>query len=244
MGNQKDETKREKFTIEVAEPLEFQTIAKTAYYSSNDFCKMVSELFSSVFADYEGCLFDATSNGMASISLIFNHGNYDEDATCATEKMGGKTSGSSLIDRSRIRDRQMTEGDRYYLTEDGKDAIMPLLNPVAFNNGNPNWRHLVSEIQDNSNGSYYNFGRGTQYTKVSNISLSKLCGLIFGTKDKNGDDLEYDVKLAAPMMNQYQVGNGITGNYMLTVTSISSEVVESLYRKMGWVSAGANIVRA
>lgn len=243
MSNQNNENKREKFVINVDEPIEFETIAKTAYYSSADFCKMVSELFSSVFADYEGCLFDASTNGVASVSLIFNHGNYDDGATVATEKMGGKTSGSSIIDRSRIRDRQMSEGDRYYLTDDGKDAITPLLNPVAYNNGNPNWRHIVSEFQDNSNGSYYNYGRGTQFTKVSNISLSKLCGLIFGKKNKNGDDLEYDVKLAAPMVNQYQP-NGITGNYMLTITSISAEVVESLYRKMGWVSAGANIIRA
>lgn len=242
MSNQNEETKREKFVITVDEPVKFDTIAKTSYLSSNDFCKMVSELFSAVFADFEGCIFDANTNGMATVSLLFNHGDYGDDAIVATEKSGGRNSGNSIIDRSRNRDRQMSEGDRYNLTDNGKDVIESLLTPQAYNNGKPNWRVVVSEVVDYSNGGFYGYGRGTQLTKVSNISLSKLCELIFGKK-VDGDYFEYDVRLAAPMTNNYQA-NGIVGNYILTITCVSSEVVADLYKKMGWGTTGLNIIRA
>lgn len=242
MSNQNEETKREKFKIEVESPLDFPSIAKTAYVSSNDFCKTVSELFKGVFADFEGCIFDAT-NGEPTVSLMFNHGKYDDDAICACELAGAKASGSSIIDRTRNRDRQLAEGDRYYLTEDGKDAILSLLTARAFNNGNPNWRTIVSEWQDRSISNMYNYGATTQYTKVSNISLQRLCGLIYGDKDEDGDRIEYSVNIASPLTPAGLQQNGMVMNFVLTVTAVSAKEVAKIYERLGFGGMGVNIVR-
>ena len=243
MSNQEKETKREKFQIVVEHHADFPSIAKTAYISSNDFCKTVSDLFKSVFADFEGCIFEATNNGEPTISLLFNHGKYEKDDICACELAGTKASGSTVIDRSRRRDIQLLEGDRYYLTEDGKDAIMSLLTSRAFNNGNPNWRTIVSEYQDRSISNMYNYGPVTQYTKVSNISLQRLCGLIFGDKDDDGDRIEYTTNIAstfAPAGIQY---SGMSANYVLSVTAVSAKEVAKIYEKLGFGGMGINIVR-
>ena len=244
MSNQNEETKRKKFKIEVDTPAELHAIAETAYLSSNDFCKMVSELFKATFVDFEGCIFEAGNGGEPTISLLFNHGQYDEDAITACERAGGKVSGSSIIDRTRNRDRQMSEGDRYYLTEDGKDVFCKLLTARAFNNGNPDWKRLVSEWQDRSISTMYNYGQLPQYTKVSNISLSRLCSLIYGNK-KDNDPVEYDVRIATALtpVGYPQNGMPMNVNYMLTVTVVSSSEVAKIYEKLGYGTMGAHIVR-
>lgn len=243
MSNQNEETKRKKYEIELEKPVDLPAIAKTAYLSSNDLCKMVSELFKAAFADFEGCFFDAT-NGEPSVSLLFNHGKYDEDAVTACERVGGKMSGSSLIDRTRNRDRQMIEGDRYYLTEDGKDVISTLLTGRAFNNGNPNWKMLVSEWQDRSVSTMYNYGQTPQYTKVSNISLQRLCSLIFGKKNEDNDYVEYDVRVTMPLTAMgYPQNMNMNKNYLLTITVVSSNEVAKVYEKLGLGTVGAHIIR-
>lgn len=243
MSNQEKETKRDKFKIVIEDHADFPSIAKTAYISSNDFCKTVSDLFKSVFADFEGCIFEATNNGEPTISLLFNHGKYEEDDICACELAGAKASGNSIIDRTRHRDRQLLEGDRYYLTEDGKDAIMSLLTSRAFNNGNPNWRTIVSEYQDRSISNMYNYGPVTQYTKVSNISLQRLCGLIFGDKDGDGDRIEYTANIASTFTPAGLQYTGMTANYVLSVTAVSAKEVAKIYEKLGFGGMGVNIVR-
>ena len=245
MGNQNEETKRKKFEINVEEHATLPTIAKTAYLSSNDFCKLTSELFHGVFADFEGCIFEA-SNGEPTVSLLFNHGQYDEGAVCACERAGGKVSGSSIIDRTRNRDRQMSEGDRYYLTDDGKDVVTTLLTSRAYNNGNPNWKMIVSEWQDRNMNTIYNYGQAPQYTKVSGISLQRLCNLLFGNKDKETDEyVEYDVRIATALspFGYPQNGMPMNVNYMLALTVVGSAEVQKICEKLGYGTVGAHIVR-
>lgn len=243
--NKKETEKRKEFKIEVKEHAELPAIAKTAYISSNDFCKLTSELFKGVFADSEGCFFEA-GNGEPTVSLLFNHGQYDEGAVLACELAGGKASGSSILDRTRNRDRQMTEGDRFYLTEDGKDAIKNLLTSRLYNNGNPNWRAIVGEWTDRSVVNYYNMGQIPQYTKVAGISLSRLCGLIFGNKSEDGEFVEYDVRIATALtpVGYPQNGMNMNVNYMLAITVVSSAEVAKIYEKLGYGTVGAHIIRA
>ena len=47
-------TERERFEIELDENLVFPSIADTAYMTSVELCKLTSELFKNIFADYEG----------------------------------------------------------------------------------------------------------------------------------------------------------------------------------------------
>lgn len=248
MSNEKKETKREKFAINVAEHEPFEATAETKYITSNEFCKIVSELFKNVFADYEGCTFDVGNAGEPTISLLFNHGQYSDDDTVACHLRDAKDSdGSSVIRNMRRRDIQLREGDRYHLTEDGKDVIMDLLTPRAFNGGKPNWGSIVQDIIDRNPTTYYMpASQIPQYTRVSFIDIKRLCGLIYG-RDVEDDQKDYQVTIASPLNQMsYAMGGMPTGatNYVLSITRASLKEVTKMYEKLGYGNMmGTNIVR-
>lgn len=229
-SNQQENT-RTPFKIELEEHLPFNYIATTKYIPSNELAKAASDLFHGVFADYEGCMFEVPVNqpNMAPyFSLVFNHGDYDEGAITACELANGARSGKSdVLSRVRYRDAQLQNGDRYYLTEDGKDVVKSLLMPQLFNNNNPNWQRIVSEYSEGRQGFY---GYNTpQYTKASYIDPNRLCALLYG--DKDGEDMvEYHVSIFGPM-NTYQGQQ--TANYMLAITKVSVSEINDAYNKLG-----------
>lgn len=241
MSNQENTTQRKKFEIEVKEPLQFDAIASVKFITSDELCKLASELFKSVFADFEGCIFETTQQGEPTLSLIFNHGEYDEGAVVACER-GGKSSGSTILDRTRRRDIALAEGDRYYLTEDGKDVVKDLLIPREYNNGNPNYKRVVSEFVDRSVVNQFNVGQLPQYTKVSFISLDRVASLLFGVKVDN-DIKEYSVRIGAAMPQPMMGGFQVAPKYMLQIMRASTNEVQEIYKKCGWTTAGSNIVR-
>lgn len=243
MNTQNDGKQRDTFKISIEEHAPFNGIASTAFVTSNDFLKMVSEIFKATFADYEGCVLETTQGGEPTVALLFNHGSYGENDTVACERAGGKTSGSSLLDRSRNRDRQLAEGDRYYITEDGKDAILPLLTSRSYNNGKPNWKLLVSEFTERTPQMIYGMGQVPQYTKISQLSLNRLCGLIFGT-NVDGDHLEYKVDLSIPVSTYSTFNPQLNTNYMLNIMRVSSAEIEKVYSKLGFGPVmGTKIIR-
>lgn len=239
-SNKNDE--RVPFEVSLQEPLKLDVIAETAYIFSSDFCKSISELYRNVFADFEGCIFE-TANGIPTVSLIFNHGQYDEGATVACSRLGDKTVGSSIIDRTRSRDRQLTEGDRYYLTDDGKDAIKQILIPRIYNNGNPNWKTIVSDWTDRNVNTMYTFQQPVQYTKIAFCDLNRLCSILYGDKDSDGNKVEYDVTIKSPWGPAGNTNSGIVSNYILAVTKVNAKEVRSMYEKLGYGTYGSNIVR-
>lgn len=244
-NNKTQQQDREPYTIELESPIPFPKIADTAYISSMEFCKMTSEIFHDAFADYEGCKFEFTQQGEPFISLIFNHGVYDENSPIPTacSLNQGKNTGSTIIDRTRTRDRQIVNGDRYYLTDDGKDVIKKLLIPRAYNNGNPNWGNIVGEFVENTPMSMYQFGsRKPQFTKVSFIDLKRICGLAFGFR-KGDDTIDYGVTVVGPingMLNRMSSTNN--SNYMLNITSVSTKEIQSLYEGLG-LGSSTTIIR-
>lgn len=241
-----EEAKRQKFVIEIApeDHFPFEAIAETKFITSNQLCKLVSELFHNVFADFEGCLFNV-SNNEPTISLIFNHGEYAEGATRACERLSAKTVGSTVIDRGRSRDSLIKDGDRYYLTEDGQDVVKDLLIRRLYNNGNPNLRNVVSEFTDRGPINSYFQQIQPQYTMVSYISIDRLCGLLFGDKDEEGNPVEYSVNIATAINPPYAVNPGISvnTNYVLNISQISSKELSKLCDTLGLTSSGINIIR-
>ena len=209
--------------------------------TSDELCKRASELFKATFADFEGCIFEVSQQGEPSLSLVFNHGKYDSDAIVACELAGNKPSGSSLLDRTRRRDINNTEGDRYYLTEDGKDVIKELLLPRQFNNGKPNWKQICGDFVDRTVVNMYGT-QAPQYTKVSFISLNRLAGLLFGTHIDE-DLKEYEVRIGAVMPQPMMGAMQMQAKYMLQIMCASTKEVNEMYKKCGWATTGSNIVR-
>lgn len=243
MKNQNEKESREKFKI-IVDDLEVEPgVAQTNYVLSSEIQQKISELFKSVFADYEGCIFEV-SNGEPTISLLFNRKKYDEDERVGSYRIGAN-SGSSVIDRRRNQDRQMQEGDRYYLTDDAKDVVSDLLIPRLYNNGNINWKLIVSDYQERNQNNYYMMPNQIPvYTKVSGLSLNRIlnANLLegFASKDKDGNKVEHGATLAAPLnyMN-YQQGSV----YVLTITTITVNNLNKIYEKLGFGSAVSGIIR-
>ena len=133
-----------------------------------------------------------------------------------------------------------TKSDRYFLSEDGKDAFRNLLSFQVYNNGKPNWGKVVSEFSENTQQRFYGFNQAPQYTKVGYIDLAKFAALIWGDKDEEGNSVEYDVNIVRPL------NSGVPGmppsNYMLSVTQVSAKELQATYEKLGFGSF-SSIVR-
>lgn len=248
MSNNEEKKQREKFVISLEEHEKFPNMASTTFITSHDFCKLVSELFHGVFADFEGCKFDGSIPG-GSLSLIFNHGKYDESAYVACELASAKNSGNSTLNRLRQTDLRNSVGDRFYLTEDGKDAVASLLIPRAFNNGNPNWGDIVKDVIEQTPASMYMAQQQPHYTKVDFIDLRRLCALIYGDKDEDGDAVEYQVMAGATLAQTFYPGatgpavNDPSANRLLQITRVSLKQLTAISEKLGFGVAGTNIIR-
>ena len=205
--------------------------------TSVQFCKMVNQLYRPGFADYVGCTFEVV-NGIPMMSFYFSHERHTEDGTYACERGDGKPSGNSIIDRTRTRDRQMREGDRYKITEDGKDVISKLLHTRFFNNGKPQWSNVVSDITDTSAANIYNPQAAVQLTKITGIDPRLICTKFWGAER---DDYSVEVKrnLAIPNAGIPQQNN----NFILSITKANSENIQKTCEALGIGGMGSMIIR-
>ena len=238
-NNNADNNKRTPLSISVdAEP--FNAIAATKYVTSNDICKYAAELFKSIFADCEGTRFDVIGY-QPTISVIINHGIYDKDAivACRREADINNNSNSSVLQRVRNRDRLLANGDRYFITEDGKDIFTPLVSYQVYNNGKPNWGKVVGEYNE-GNRTYYGYTNQTPYTKIGFVDIGAFSKIIWGKKDSNGEPVEYDANIVRAL------NSGVPGmppsNYMLAITRVSAKELQNTYEKLGFGSF-SNIIR-
>ena len=227
MASNQQEEQRQPLKIDLEQHLAFGSIASTKFLPSNELAKAVSDLFHGVFADFEGCIFEMPQNGSPYFSLVFNHGEYDEDAIVACRRKGAIKNQNDVVSRMRYRDAQLQNGDKYFITDDGKDVIKPLLIPRAFNNNNPNWKTIVGEYSEGRQGLYgYN---APQYTKVSFIDPDRICSLLYG-EEIDGDRVEYHTSIFAPLTS---IPGQMTSNYMLSIIRVSSKEITAVYDKFG-----------
>ena len=230
------ETKREPYKIEI-ESLDFKEDFSGKFLTSNELCKLTNEIFRAAFADYVGSQFELV-NGMPMISLYFDHAK-TKNGTYACERVGAKQSGNNVIDRTRSRDQQLREGDRYHLTEDGIDVIKVLLSPRFYNQGKPNWKNIVSDVADRTATSMYQPQQIQQLTKVVGIDPKAICKLIYGEKEDDSF-LDYDVvvkaNLSQGLVNSYP-------NYLLSITKAYTAHIQKTYENLGIGMIGSNIVR-
>ena len=237
---QNKDQKREPFVVKIDEPYEFNPIAGSKFFTSNEICEMISNVFKQIFSDYEGCMFEVNQGGIEpTISLIFNHDDHsDSNLPCACKRLGGEQVGNTVIDKGRARDLYNRNGDRFYLTQDGQDFVKSIIIRRLYNNGNLDYKRIVSEIVDRGPMSTNFVTQYNQYTKVSYISIDRLCSLIFPNGEKEGDKVEYTVGISAPINTGYG-----TSNYILNITRISSKELSQFCNKIGVNMQTLNIIR-
>lgn len=232
------ENSRTPYVLEV-EPMSFNADAEVKIITSNELCRLANEYFKAAFADYEGCFFEM-SQGAPTITLVFNHAKHDDDKVYAVDMITNNNVGNSVLEKSRMYDRLVKEGDRYHITEDGKDIIKELLAPRYFNNGKPNWGSVVTDYVDRP-ASYYGPQASVQFTRIIGIDPRLICRILFGKKE--GDSwLDYAVDVKADLSARN--GFGISSpNYVLNITKAYNEHIKKTYEKLGLGAAGSNIIR-
>lgn len=235
MSEKKEEKQREKYTVEV-EPMEFTADAQCMTLTSSDLCKLVNTLFKAAFADFDGSKFEMNGN-IPTITLAFRHIKHDDEAGYyACEMASGKKSGSTVIDRSRTYDRLIKEGDRYYLTDDGKDVLKELLIPRFASRPNLNWGEVVADFVDSS-GSYFNYNKETK-TKVMYVDPNALCAKIFGDKGYS-----YSVQVRGDLFANRPQG-WMGNNYVLNILRVDNAEIQNTYAKLGIGVMSSDFIKA
>ena len=240
--NTSQQEERQKLVVEV-NPEKFIGDGSFKYVTSVELCQYANEYFAAIFEDYEGSTFDYTPGSVPYISLYFNHiVDRQEGKIYACDRLTGKGSGNTIIDRSRRRDNQLQNGDRYYLTDDGKDIIIPMLLPRLFNGGKPDLKRIVTDVYDVPSGYGYFGNQGaTQNTKVVGIDIKKIAAIKWGSKDPDtGDVYDYGFEIKG------NSGRGIPGAnavHILTITQANNTELETTYSKLGIMVGNSNIIR-
>lgn len=233
---EKNVDERKPYTLEV-EPINFTADAEVRILTSNKLCRLVNEYFKAAFADFEGSTFEM-SQGAPTISLVFNHLKYSEDQITCCAMASTKSVSNSVIERSRTYDRLAKEGDRYHITEEGKDIIKKLLAPRYYNGGDIKWGNIVCEYVEKQ---MYGYG-GVQFTKIVGIDPRLICAIIFGAKDGDSTlDYAVDVKFDLSTKNGFAVAS--MPNYVLHITRANYDHIKKTYEDLGFGSAGSTIVR-
>ena len=246
MPNNEARNEEKKYRIQVVEHETFPAAYTGTFMTSTDICKMASALFRSAFADFEGATFEVPNGGRPFIALYFNQREEGPEDTLplATSKLqNANKTGSSLLDQKRAMDSYRKNGDRFYLTEKGKDAIEEFLLPEFINRqkNKPDWSRIVTPVATQGGNFFGGVARPIQYTKVNGISIDKLCDTIFGTKNEDGfythqANVLYSLPGSMP---------GINRGFMLRIDRMNdTQLRETAKNELGYIdNSGMNIIR-
>ena len=240
-----DETKRTPYHVDI-EPSKFLPDAESKFVTSLELCQDTRDIFKAAFADFYGCKFEILQGtGVPMITLLFSHVEAPEGQTVATAPSSAKTTGSSVIDKTRSRDHLMKEGDKYVLTQDGLDIIKPLLLPhfVNRNTGKVDLKRIVSPIADVNQSSMFAPANAVQLTQVIGIDPRKIAAMIWGEHDTDGGDVDYGITILKDLSANGMAFPGMTPQiFALKIDRAHSEALKKTYEKIG-ISTGSNIVR-
>lgn len=248
MSNPTTETEniREELDIGVAQNLVFPAISDTAYMNSVEFCELASNLFKSIFVDYEGCrLVPVANSNQLQMQLFFNHKEQavPDGMFKACTKDGKREATNQILADIRHRDRMLASGDRYYLTEDGKAGLRKFFfdGSTVFEKDGKIKDRVLAEVTDSASQLMAQ-PIPQQFTQVSFIDPVKIATMLFGQQDEDGQTWIYNVivKRSMPVVGY----NAANTNFVLGIERISVEQTKKLAAAYGLVfTNGLGIVR-
>lgn len=239
--------KPETLEITIEQHLKFNAIADICYISSVEFCELVSNAFRQIFSDWDGCkMVPIPNTQQLQMQFFFNHREAEVPEgmyKACTKDIKDQASNSTLA-AIRRRDHFMNNGDRYFLTEDGKSALAKFFfdGATVFNrDGSIKENTVTSEVHDTA-GDFMSTSIPQQLTMVSFIDPIKVATFLFGAKDDDGEGWVYNITPKRSMNNPYCGTN--SANYVLSIERISVNQTKKLAATYGLVfTNGLGIVR-
>lgn len=231
----------QKFEIKVTEKEEFPETYSGHVTTSVDLCKLISSLFRTIYADFEGCQFKFDKANRPTISLFFNQIDSkmkDPNKIYATDqeipedkkKKGGT---STLIGRRRTMDARRQFGDRFYLTNEGKEGITKFLYGDKFNrDGKVNWGDICIPIATDTQRGMYPYTQPKQMTEVAGLDPVKLLNEIYGTEE-GGKTYTHQVIVQCSIGTSFNNGYVNSNNFLLNIQRICDQETESIGLQAG-----------
>jgi hypothetical protein len=228
----------------------FEHISDSKFLTSTKLCELISGMFGSIYADFEGCNMEfIPGTNQPSITLYFNHKDNSGStlpAACTKEDVEAKASNSTLRS-TRSYNNRLINGDRYYLTKEGRALEEFVFDGNQFYKTNKdgvrsaNWDKLVSEIAD-GNFQYQNVYQ--QFTQVKCLDPSKIVEAIFGTIDESGNAWVYGVRVLRSIPSVSIINGVTTAGFVVAIERVSKNEVEALAKQFGLnTNNGLNIIR-
>lgn len=201
--NKNNKPEKEVTKIEVKEPLTFESMLDGKLITQADLAASINSLLSGVFADYEGC--HLTPNvqfpNVLDIALYFKDKGPVTDGrlkSVISTKIPEANTPFARIKSMNLRNQEKN----FDLNEDTKQALSELMYPsngqFDKETGLPkvNWKQCACEIAE-PNG----FGLQNIYVKVIGVRLESVLRKIYGSKDDEGNRVEYNVQLINGLVN-------------------------------------------
>lgn len=233
-------TQREPLRINVVKERKFDSLTESLFCSSTDICKMINGLFAGLFPDYVGCSIQCNTNVTGNVNGIPVYPNPDgvlnelplnsyyvniifkdrgnsalRDGEVKTmiplhQVNGNNNSGGSLKDRYVRFNGIMMSSKNYKISDETKEAIeefMIIPNGIKLNDKFWNSR-TIEYTEGVSVGLYDN--KYVSHCRIVGLSLEKLISKIYGSKDENGNSVEYLVTPCVLPHLGFQNGSGIS----------------------------------
>ncbi len=242
-----------KLSIRVRKHEPFEVCKETAILGSDDLCRKVVMMFKPVYADFDGCRLERDAQGKAYIELYFNHSEPNDPNKCnaltrEAPDSNGKNTSNEMLRKIRSINNKMMSGDRFYLTEDGKDGIGDYVIDYMRNKktGKIMWEKIVSDVELKAN---YVGQPSKSYTKVSAIDPIKIITEWYGSTTENGDSVvEYAIENISnfnPFMgNNMMNGPMSTTQSYISIARFNEKNVAKAANGMGFTSNfGMDIIR-
>lgn len=243
------EEQKEAAHIVFEEHAEFKSNADVKYLSSVSFAQDVSTVMHGVYADFEGCKLQTMKDGSCYFHFYFNHNSYpdtDKIVACTPQAPNVSAKNQTLYN-IRLADSYRNNGEKYYLTEDGKSTIADLLIPGDFvfdrNTRKVKWNKVVVDVADPNPNMRLYINSLQMLTQVSYIDPCRIAALMYGdgSEETGIPQWEYVVRAHNSLMpNRGFVQSGV----MLSIERISVEETNRLARELGIQQApGLDIIR-
>ena len=218
--NKTNEEKKEEYVgIVVKEPIAFTSTLDTNLTTTQKLCGVINGLFRPALADYVGCIITIVPNGSLGLVLYFKDtGNASREQIKCLNK---KDSDSSITDKLNRINNMVSRRRVYDLTTSAKKALEEFFDVPKVN-----WGNAVSELTANVN--HFN-NKYDIYCAVSGLSLNKVLRKIYGSKDEDGREVQYDTKIMRPMDNDMY-------NFIISVMRLNNDLLQSFATEIGMIN--------
>lgn len=259
-GNNEERTKS---TLEMEEPLDFNSITESIVIKSTEFCQKVSNVFRNIFADFEGSKLDPDpTTNLPTITLVFNHlEKPDCDLPYACTKDVDTKTQNDTVRRLRNYTNRLYYGDTYHMTDDGKDMLEQFIMNIPRirdKNGSIKWNDVIMNVADGAAQM-----KNQQYTCVNFLDINLVSKFLFGPEsvyliDPNADPNDPRNRVVTHWIYTSKVMRSIPGamspiqgqvmhrDFVLEIKRVREEEVTELGHKLGFGmnANGLDIVRA